>query len=318
MALIITLPQAVTGDLEFPTITKWGLNISPVAESYFDRMDAAGHIWTSPQIGAWKAFVSAGETDGWLEHIISCYPMFGTTGAQARIPFVSPLTSNALLKAVSGSDWDAAFLTVNGLRRGIKGSLAGLAAVDPLTLQQAITKSAAFANQNTNTQGRIYIIRNNGTKGNFYVGGSGRQSPDGVVDYNGYSRSQTPFTVYERWVMHTNVGSSAVRGDENSVDYSSYGVAANKRYAYYGTEASASWVETSASPSAVTALNPTLIEHGVNCLRYNSSGESFSTFAGAETSVTEWAQLDDGSLDTESMQSSMRAAIAALRSALYS
>lgn len=118
---VTTFQREKTGNLVFPTYTKWGVIENPELTGYLNDMETLGHNWNSDDVYAFDRFISNGKSNGWWNSIMVIFPLFGTEAECLRIPLVQKIgvTKFATLGGVSSYDvpnpnWEAVAEKTNG------------------------------------------------------------------------------------------------------------------------------------------------------------------------------------------------------------
>jgi len=324
MAKVIKLSGALTGNLAFPTISQFGFGLNEVVQSYLARMDAAGMAWTTDQTTAWNTFALEGVNSGWLSKLMAVYPMFGDSVAAARIPFTSPLNTNAILEHPSTDPTSLYHAAANGMYEGVFGFATTSTTTNErvlidLTVSQQIQKSGAFANGGVNAGGFHFVWNAFADSARLRAGSLGRR--DGSTSSFGTNAISGGAGTLSLMTLNDGANRSTPASYDESSDRVLL-VSQNVPTQTDGDKKILAGSPTNLVAATGTTLGPitpdvdTLAtKFGVNC-RAQALG-SPAVYDRLDPAVrVKWVGLDDGSM-TAAMQLSMATAILELKASLY-
>lgn len=316
--LQVTLPGAVTGDLEFPALSRWGVGVDLELVAYFDALDAAGTNMTAERVNAWIAFSETLKTAGLWSKLMEVYPLFGDNAASARIPALRRLSGSSALLTYPAGNADALF-TISG---GQVVRLTGTGSVTtnrhvlaPVTMAQLRTKTADFGNQSAYRWGRTVLHGNVGTAGDFRMGVYGLASPSG--DWFDITRVAAASTTAYNTLALAGRSVGARSRPTDALAYSHVSLGASHFSDYTGAFSGPTFTANAPAAEREATAFTLGLQPSLNSQTLTTNGSTVSYTASADTEAVNYVSYDDGTIASQAQQEAYRAAIAALRAALY-
>lgn len=308
--LRITLPGTLTGNLEFPAITQWGVGVDDEMVAYFDALSDAGTNMSTARVEAWLDWSDALKAAGIWGNLMEVYPLFGDNMASAQIPVLRRLSGpEAILLHPNGDATTAGrYVIENDQVVRVRGGQPVLA---PMTVGMLYDKGAGFANQGSDRSGRTFLHGNFGGAGTFRSGVLGLR-PDGT--WNSLQRiTASPWTVY----TNLNSGGSAVERNLDVLTYQSISRTDAGNFRFGGNFDDPAHFDFSSQQSLEPTEYTKTLNYGLNATVVTTDDETSSIQNSAAEEAILWFSFDDGDMAEQSQQEAYHAAITALRAALY-
>lgn len=323
---ITTFQKSKTGDLDFPFVSEFGIIANPALAEYLDAMASFGHDWQSADVQAFNTYISAGENDGWLEHMPFIAPMWGDSGDPRvlGVPLVSALGNGGNCTIMrSGIDWDGGTEwedlaeISDGKVLGVK-PLFNRALATPWTVADLIAKPG-YANAG-NPSGGVTCVGITPTASGVHYRlwgppGMGMGDPSGdrttrLVRLNTDSAN----IINSLWFGAVVIGPF----DYEDGVYTHVGFDGTTRWRRGKTLATLATndVQTDATPPYAIDMTAAAERHFLVGAVGGGSSAPYTVLNGSADQRVRWFALDDGSLSSNTHEAAHRAALGTLLTAL--